>query len=370
MISGNFFFAADEKNAESIIGVIMKKQQLSNDEISGVCLELSLLLHAGVSFGDGLALMAEEEPQSSSHDFLLSMAQRADEGASLASVFQASGRFPNYVCALLTVGERSGRAEESLTALARYYESRAQLDRRLRAALLYPAVLLLILLIVIVVLLVRVLPVFNDVYSDLGGHLTGVAGVLLSLGRFLDHIMPILFVLLGLMLLFLALFSLSSSVRSLLLGWWRTHWGDDGISRKISTARFAQSLSMGLSSGLPLEEALSLSSHLLEDAPAAKARFQDCLSKLEQGTPLAQAMGESGVLPRTQSRLLDLGLRSGSGDCVMEQIAQRLFDESEIALEEKIGQVEPTLVVITSVLVGLILLSVMLPLMHIMTAIG
>ncbi|MEA4934635.1 MAG: type II secretion system F family protein [Lawsonibacter sp.] len=348
----------------------MKKHQLSNDEISGLCLELSLLLHAGVNFGDGLALMAEEESQSSSHDFLLHMAQQADDGASLANVFQTSGRFPNYVCALLAVGERSGRTEESLTALAQYYESRTQLDCRLRTALLYPAVLLLILLIVIVVLLVRVLPVFNDVYSDLGGHLTGVAGALFLLGCFLDQIMPILLVLLGLMFLFLALFSLSPSFRSLLLCWWRTHWGDHGISRKINTARFAQSLAMGLSSGLPLEEALSLSSHLLEDVPSARVRFQDCLSKLEQGTPLAKAMGESGVLPRTQSRLLDLGLRSGSGDSVMEQIAQRLFAESETALEEKIGQVEPTLVVITSVLVGLILLSVMLPLMHIMTAIG
>ena len=72
----------------------------------------------------------------------------------------------------------------------------------------------------------------------------------------------------------------------------------------------------------------------------------------------------------TFCRLLELGLRSGSGDSAMEQIARQLSEESEMALEETVGRVEPTLVVITSVLVGLILLSVMLPLMHIMTAIG
>lgn len=91
---------------------------------------------------------------------------------------------------------------------------------------------------------------------------------------------------------------------------------------------------------------------------------------LDEGTPLAQAMSQSGVLPRAQCRLLELGLRSGSGDSAMEQIARQLSEESEMALEETVGRVEPTLVVITSVLVGLILLSVMLPLMHIMTAIG
>ncbi len=348
----------------------MKKHLLSNDEISALCLELSLLLHAGVSSGDGLALMAEEESQAVSHDFLLPMARQVDEGSSLAAAFRSSGRFPHYVCSLLDVGERSGRVEESFAALARYYEERAQLDRRLRAALLYPAVLLLIMLIVIVVLLVRVLPVFHDVYADLGGHLTGIAGGLLAFGRLLDNAMPILLVLLVIFLVLLALFSLSSPFRGLLLARWRVHWGDRGISRKINSARFAQSLSMGLSSGLPLEEALSLSSHLLEDVPAARARFQDCLSRMEQGVSLPQAMGESGLLPRAQSRLLDLGLRSGSGDCAMEEIARRLSEESEAALEARLGQVEPALVGITSVLVGLILLSVMLPLVHIMTAIG
>ena len=86
--------------------------------------------------------------------------------------------------------------------------------------------------------------------------------------------------------------------------------------------------------------------------------------------PLAKAMGEAGVLPRSDCRLLELGMRSGSGDGVMLQIAQRLSEEGEAALEAKMGQIEPTLVVTASVLVGLILLSVMLPLMHIMTAIG
>ena len=70
------------------------------------------------------------------------------------------------------------------------------------------------------------------------------------------------------------------------------------------------------------------------------------------------------------SRLLALGLRSGTGDTVMEEIARRLTLESQEALEAKVARVEPALVLVTSVMVGVILLSVMLPLMHIMTAIG
>ena len=336
---------------------------LSNDTISGLCRGLSLLLHAGVGVGDGLALLAQEEESPALRAVLDEMARQMDDGSPLAAALRSSGRFPNYVCGLVEVGERSGRTEEALAALARHYEDRGRLERRLRSALLYPAVLLVVMLAVIVVLLARVLPVFNEIYADLGGRLTGVAGGLLTLGRVLDQAMPVLCVL-------LVLFAALPAFRERVLALWRKSRGDKGVSRQINTARFAQSLSMGLSSGLPLEEALTLSADLLADVPSAAAKCRDCLARLDEGTPLAQAMSQSGVLPRAQCRLLELGLRSGSGDSAMEQIARQLSEESEMALEETVGRVEPTLVVITSVLVGLILLSVMLPLMHIMTAIG
>lgn len=348
----------------------MRNERLSSQALSALCLELALLLHAGVGTGDGLSLMAQEEAEPSTKALLADMAGRVDEGSTLAAACRATGRFPDYVCGLVEVGERSGRAEEALRALARYYEDRVRMDRRLRSALLYPAVLLLTMLTVIVVLLVKVLPLFNEIYADLGGRLTGVAGGLLALGRMLDRAMPLLCALLGAAGVVLILFAVSLPFRDKALSLWRSRWGDRGVSRKLSTARFAQALSMGLTSGLPLEEALSLSAALLDKVPAAKARCQTCLTLLEEGIPFAQAVRRSGVLPSAQCRLLDLGLRGGSGDETMERIARQLSEDSEAALAEKVGQVEPTLVVMTSVLVGLILLSVMLPLMHIMAAIG
>ena len=94
------------------------------------------------------------------------------------------------------------------------------------------------------------------------------------------------------------------------------------------------------------------------------------ISGLERGEDLASALGASGVLPKASCRLVALGQRSGTGDTVMEEVARRLGEESEYALEARVGQVEPALVLVTSLLVGAILLSVMLPLMNIMTAIG
>lgn len=347
----------------------MKEKKLPPDALSGLCLELSLLLHAGVGLGDALVLLSEESGEA--YGAVLSeMSSCIDEGETLAAAMRKTGRFPAYVCGLVDVGERTGRTEEALSALSRYYEERMRLDRRMKSALLYPAIMLLLMLVVIGVLLVKVLPIFDDVYASLGGRLTGVAAGLLALGRWLDRAMPVLWLLLAAAAMLLAAFAVFPAFRERTAALWRRRWGDRGVSRKLGDAQLAQALSMGMSSGMPLEEAVELASGLMEGIPRAQARCRDCRARLEQGSTAGQAMRESQLLPAVSCRLLELAQRGGSGDAAMERIAAGLQEEGEAALEEWVSRVEPALVLVCSVLVGLILLSVMLPLMHIMSAIG
>ena len=169
----------------------MKQKQLSSFEISQICRELAILLHSGVMLGDGLALLAQEESGSIS-DVLTQIGHSVDRGESLTAALRVSECFPSYVVGMVEVGERSGRTEQALQALTRYYERQDQMNAQIRASLTYPTMLLLLILIVIVVLLSRVLPMFDGVYATLGGQLTGVAGGLLVLGRALDAAMPLL----------------------------------------------------------------------------------------------------------------------------------------------------------------------------------
>ena len=341
------------------------KRLISNDDIASLCLELALLLHAGVSTGDALPLLAEEGDR---RGMLKAMAEQVDSGETLSAALRESGAFPTYVCGLVEVGERTGRTEEALSALSRYYEDRVRLARRVRSALLYPAVMLALMLVVIGVLLVKVLPIFDDVYASLGGRLTGVAAGLLTLGRWLEGAMPVLFAVLAAVAVLVLLFTAVGPLRRGILSLWHRTRGDKGVSRKLNNARLAQALAMGMASGLPVDEAVELSANLMEGG--AKKRCESCRKRLEGGESLGDALKKSGLLPARQSRLLELGQRSGAGDASMEKIARDLSEEGEAALDALVGRVEPALVLVCSVLVGLILLSVMLPLMHIMSAIG
>ena len=345
------------------------KNMITHEAISSLCLELSLLLNAGLGSGDALAMIAEES-DSEYKELLKEMGQKVDEGMPLSAAMKSTDRFPVYVSGLVEVGEHAGHTVEALAALSRYYEYRVRLDRKIRTSLLYPAVMLLLMLVVIGVLLVKVLPIFDDVYQSMGARLTGVAGGLLNLGQWLGGIMPILWGILAILTIFLAAFAVVESFRARILAYWKKAHGDKGLSRMMNTARIAQALSMGMSSGMSLEESVSLAAGMMEDVAGAVERCMDCRERLEQGEAQGSALRESGILPSYFCRLLELGMKSGAGDASMEKIANDISEESDAALEEMVNRVEPAMVLVCSILVGLILLSVMLPLMRIMTLIG
>ena len=337
----------------------MKRKKLNHEQIFTFCTALHDLLGAGVSLGDGLTLMSADEENAALRISLKDMAGWADEGASLADVVRRSGIFPGYVCALLAVGQRTGKSEEALASLSRCYEARERMDRQLRTALLYPAALLLVMLAVAVVLLVWVLPVFNDVYAQQGSSMTGFAGCLLALGTALGKAMPVICAGLAVLAAALAV----PSVRRWMGKCWRLLLGDRGSHGKMLSARFLQAVAMAVASGMSAREAVLLAQELAEgESKAFHKRCKACLDAVDGEQPLHLALEKAGFLRSADRRLLDAAYRSGTGE--------RLTEQAEEAMERQTGRFEPILIAVACGLIGAVLLSVLLPLMQIMTAIG
>lgn len=346
----------------------MKQTMMTDSAIQDLCRGLALQLHAGVNLSDGLFLLGEEWAGAEKEQ-LLSMGRSMDEGMSLHAAMIASGAFPHYATGLLAVGERAGRTEEALNALADFYQRRAKLRRQLRAGVAYPALLVVLMLAVIAVLLIRVLPVFDDVYASLGTGLTGLAGGLLHFGQILGKALPVLLIVLAAAAAAALTLACSEGLRAKLGQSIRARFGDRGVLRKYNNAHFAQALAMALRSGLSPEEGIQLGAELLKGIPAEQ-RAKQCYDALQNGVSLNEALSQAQLLQPKDSRLLALGQRSGSADRVMESLAEELSDEAERSLERIISGLEPTMVLLASVLVGVILLAVMLPLLDIMSAIG
>ena len=348
---------------------MMQKYVLSNQETAAFCRNLALLLQAGVGLGDGIYLMAEDDSVAD-QELLKRMGQQLDQGGSLSRTMVACGCFPAYVTGMVQVGERTGRLEEALFGLAAYYEERCRVSRLVRSALLYPSMILLIMLLVIGVLLIKVLPIFDQVYGSLGSGLTGIAEWLLRLGWGLKNSLPVLAVGLVVVVVGGILISLREDVRSKVIHVWNRAFGDKGISAAFQNARFAQALSMGMNSGMMLEEAVELARILMENVPDAARRCKKCEEMIRKGSSLTDALSANGLMSKASCRMLKVGMAGGNGDQVMAQIAKNMMGEAEAALEDAVAKAEPTMVLGASVLVGIILLAVMIPLANIMASIG
>ena len=347
----------------------MKQLQLQYADVARLCRSLSVLLHSGISQADSIHLMAKEEDRHL-QGLLTGMGNALDSGKLLSEVLEESGIFPPYVCGMVRIGERTGRTEEALLSLADYYDERCRMQAVIRSSLAYPSLILLVMLAVVGVLLIKVLPVFDAVYASLGSRLTGLAAGLLYAGQALEKALPVLFALLVLLCAAAVLFALWKPFHKAMAGFFQKNLADRGVLRKFHNARFARALAMGLHSGLTLEEAMGLACMLLSDTPAAENRCKACMALLQENVSLADAVAKTGLLPPSAGRMLALGLRSGSADQMMQTLADQLSQEAEDSVQTAISRIEPAMVIAASVLVGVILLSVMLPLMNVLSSMG
>ena len=343
--------------------------KLTHAEIAALCRGLSRLLHGGLSLNEGAFLLAEGE-QGTLKALLTAMGEAMDSGSDLCEAMVSNGAFPPHVYGMVKVGEASGRLEEALEGLADYYDERVRTARRIRSALTYPCMILGLMMIVITVLLTKVLPVFESVYASLGVTMTGLSGGLLALGRGLGAVLPVLLALLAAAAIAGVAIWRSAGLREKITARLLSRFGDRGILRKFNNARFLRAMALGLGSGLSLEEALELSCGLLSDVREAAARCAACAEAVRAGEDVAEAMKQAGLLSPAQSRMLRLSLRSGSGDKIMAELADTAMEEAELALDNTVGRIEPAMVTVCSALVGAILLTVMLPLVDILSALG
>lgn len=137
--------------------------------VSAFCEDMAMMLAAGIQVDDALSLMRGDSGDGPLYDAASAVLERVQMGEPLAEAVEQCGYFPAYAAQLVAAGEAAGRTESVLKSLAVYYETQDKLEKRLKSAVIYPAVLLFLMAGVLAVLVARVLPVFTDVYTGLAG---------------------------------------------------------------------------------------------------------------------------------------------------------------------------------------------------------
>ena len=338
-----------------------KKKKLINAELSAFCQQIGMVIEAGLPTYYGISILKDDAPDKETKSLLAEIYAPMESGGTLHDALAATGVFPDYMLHMIELGEQTGRLEEVLKSLTSYYEREAAIRAGLKNAVTYPLVMTVMMVAVIIVLITKVLPVFSQVYEELGSELTGFARTLMNISNVLNRYMIVLVVIFIVLLIAAFLLYRTGLGRMLFQG--------RSLALSIASSRFANCMYLALASGLDTDQGLELAKELVNN-PYMQARIKKCQEHIHHGDDFSDALLRSGIFSRTYASLIAIGFKTGNMDDVMLKIGNSYEQETEDRLDSFMSILEPTLIIILSVFIGLILVSFLLPLLGIMSSIG
>jgi type IV pilus assembly protein PilC len=277
--------------------------------------------------------------------------------------------FPIYLVDMIKIAENTGRLGETFEQLSGYYDQNDQLRQKIKNALTYPFVLIGLMSVVILMLILKVLPIFHEILLSVGGSVPKATAFVLDLSLILQNgILFLLGILVLVVLYFMLLFKtniLSKQRDAFLLNF----PGVKAIYRKSLAVKFSRAYAILIKSGMPLVEGLELIIPLMENESVEKA-LKGVAQAVQEGKSLSDALSNTQLFPDLFVKMIELGSKTGALDVMLDKTADIYERELNRSLHRLTVSIEPTLVIILSLIVGAILLLVMLPLINIMSSIG
>lgn len=291
-----------------------KQSKIPAAELAIFCQELYQLVQSGLPIADGLNMLLEDETDRRTKAWLTPLCAHAEEGMPLAQAMRQTEAFPDYMTDMVALAEQTGRLQDVLPALSAHYTRQDRMIDDVRRAFAVPIALFCVMLAVVFLLITQFLPVFSRVFAQIGVQMSPMAARLMHIGQVLSG--------------------------------------------------------AGLGIAIVLGVVVVLAGKLCGGAKQIDEKTALCMQKIADGGSTAQALSESGLFSARDGRLLALSERTGSMAETLEQVAERMQEDTLRRIDGYIGAIEPTIVILTALLAGVILLSVMLPLMSVMSTIG
>lgn len=338
----------------------MPSTKLKPAYISKLCSELYDTISSGMSINDGLYMLMSDEDKDPVLETLL---DETSKGCNFSAAVKHTKAFPSYVEEMITIGEQTGRLDSVLKELSVYYQRQEEISQNIKNAVTFPLILLAILIVIVVLLLTQVLPVFNDVFKQLGVTMSSSAVTLMNIGigirTYSAVIISVFIVLAAAIIILYKLPSTHNKVMAVFQG--------RKLRNQMSSSKFASAMSMTISSGMDIDESLEMSKKLCDVETSDK--IKKCQDMMKNGLSFDKAVQKTAILDPLSSRKLTISFHTGKTDEALKKIANDYTEKVNSSVDEKISRVEPALVIIMSLLVGFVLFSVMIPMLSIITAV-
>ncbi len=344
-------------------------RKLSHDETSYFCEQLALMLNAGMELGNGIEILCEDIEDKKIQAVCKSLMDGLNNNETLGQTMKNSGYFPEYAVKMVNIGEMTGRLQTVLEGLSEFYQTRAELDRSIRSAVLHPLMLLAMMTAVIVVLIVLVIPMFGEIFSQFDASITGVVKSTVDFAYGFG--ITLLIVLLAVIVLSVVCAAITGfqPVKKAFAGFAAVFPLTKRISRQFSLSRIAGAMSMMVESGISPDEMLEITADLVNDKKL-KDKLLKARERVLNGEFFADVISTAGIFPAIYAKSLKIAYSSGHFDNAWKKLSERCTDAAMESSSGIVAFIEPAIVIVLTTVIGAILLSVMIPLVNIMSVLG
>jgi type IV pilus assembly protein PilC len=323
--------------------------------------QFSTMIDAGLPIIQCLDILYTQQENATFKKMLRSIKDDVESGATLA---EALKKFPNefddLFINMIAAGEAGGILDTILRRLSAYMEKAARLKSKVKGAMTYPIVTLIIAGAVLAVILVFVIPVFEEMFADMGGQLPAFTQMVVKLSDFTKK--NVIYIVVGLMLFIFAFKKFHSTEKG------RAFidknilrlpvFGD--LIRKVAVSKFTRTMGTMLSSGVAILEALEIVAKTAGNKTIEQAVYS-VRSDIAEGRTMADPLIESGVFPSMVCQMIAVGESTGALDAMLEKIAEFYDEEVDQAVENLTALIEPFMLVFLGITIGGLVIAMYLP---------
>lgn len=330
------------------------------------CNQMAMILESGFSLNQGVTMVYEEMDDKNIKGVLQEVAKYLDEQVSFSEAIDLTKAFDDYMVNLVKVGETSGNLDDVMQSLSEYYARIDDITNKLKQALTYPIILIIMMVVVVGIIVFKVLPIFKDVLNGLGSDLSSYANSFMEFGQIFSLICFAVLLVLVIAIIAGYLYQRVTHV-NVLSNVVQKSFLTRKLSRALNKAQITYALSLFISSGYDLQEAMKFVPKLVDDKQL-RANLEKCNEDLINGDSFVEVIKKYQIYQGMQLNMIQVGFKTGQVDIIMKQLSNSFQEEVSRAIDQFLNIIEPTIVTLLSLVVGIVLMSVMLPLISIMSS--
>lgn len=332
--------------------------------------QLATLLGAGIPLDSALTSIVDQAENSSLKAVVAQLKQSVSEGETLSKAMGQFNRlFPNMYVNMVRAGEASGALDTVLTKLADFGEKQETLKAKLRAALVYPIFMGVVGAGILFILVTYIIPNITRVFDDMGQVLPMPTVILINLSSFLQNYWWLILILLAVLIVVLRI-AVRQKAGKYVWDMVKLHiplFG--GVIRKSVAARFASTMESLLGSGVGIIDALEIVKRIIDNVHVS-AVIDQAVEDVNKGKSMANALSAASWFPPMYVQMVSVGEASGQLEEMLGKVAEASERDVESSVLGLTSLIEPIMIVTMGLVVGLIVLSILLPIFEMNQMIG